>query len=245
MFRIILAASLPGSSEESNVDQGRSGEVEKERRRGTTLVPGLSWEQHVEVMLARRGPQPVPDGATFLGPEDAATHDNDMSREHERAVIRTVQILCRTVIDLLEEGGEADPSQSFEKTARFLVASRSRPEVLRDLRNRIRINAFGIRSDGGSSEDSEQDIGLGIFPVAHFANHSCRPSARASSNLRPGRLPRLTLEALSTTILRAHEEVTLSYFSDQVLSLPRDERRAQVLDVFGFPCDCDKCRSEE
>jgi hypothetical protein len=253
-FRIVLAASLPDSSggeEDDDDDQKRAGDDPRERRRGPAR-PGVSWEKDVEVMLSRRGPQ---DASGSDDGEEGG--DDDGSREHARAVIRTVQVLCRAAIEVLAERGrecheDSSSSPSPNRTAALLIARRAAPGALRDLRTRIRVNAFGIGPP--EEEDPGEDVGLGVFRVAHFANHSCRPAARASPRLRPGRLPRLEIVALPSpnagpagagVVIRAHDEVTLSYVPDQVLSLPREERRARVMDAFGFPCGCDKCRSRE
>jgi hypothetical protein len=228
MYRLIVATALPRSGDNSN------------------FRPLLSWDKQVHVLLARRSPQPLPEKRMTAAPFEPT----DADREHERAALRTVEILSRTTIEILNE--QHDGAASAAKSGR-LIASRTSPEVLSDLRNRVRINAFGIHPPG----EEDQDVGLGIFSVAHFANHSCRPNSRATYRLDPGRLPVLELEALPgperrpdgededcpAPAIRAHEAVTLSYIPTESLALPKDERRALVLDYFGFPCGCERCRS--
>jgi hypothetical protein len=79
---------------------------------------------------------------------------------------------------------------------------------------------------------------LGVWPAASgLLNHSCAPTAswlslgdrlvvRAARDLSPG------------------EQVTISYLG-QGLTRPLEERRAELREVYGFECRCERCRAEE
>jgi hypothetical protein len=212
----------------------------------------VDWDAHVLVMAERQHVD-----ATVGSPkarddwEDDDDQDRGEEQAHEAAVIRTVQALCHAL--LLHQ---ASPSSSQSHAARVdpnVLGSRQSPSVIQQLLRRIKANAFGIRMLCGDTLTSEsrrlpsQEIGIGIFHVAHFANHSCRPNAEAVYVRERGKLPLLSLQTLPTSQDRhppaPHDEITVSYVSHETLALPRSERRRHIFQQFGFRCICSKCRS--
>lgn len=235
LFRLLVATCL------------RSGPTKEGGEKGDRV----DWDAHVLVMAERQpvgaatGSSKARDGCED---DDEGRGDDEEEGAHEDAVVRTVQAMCHA---LLLRQSSLPSSQSHAALDTTTLASRQSPSVLRRLLSRIKANAFGIRlrDDESASDDqrSSQEIGIGIFHVAHFANHSCRPNAEAVYVLERGTLPRLSLQTLPTIPDRhapaTHDEVTVSYVSDAILALPRSERRRHIFQQFGFRCDCTKCRS--
>jgi hypothetical protein len=225
LFRLLVASCVrlsgPKGGDESRVD----------------------WDAHVKVMAER--------------PPSEEYGDSGEEQAHEDAVVRTVQAMGHALLLLHHQQSSARSSPSHTDHARVepaVLASRLSPDVLRQLLRRVKANAFGIRlcDDDNSptigGNQSSHEIGIGIFHVAHFANHSCRPNAEAVYILERGKLPRLSLQSLPASRDRrppitAHDEITVSYVSNDALALPRNERQRHIFHHFGFRCDCTECRS--
>ncbi|KAF7190771.1 SET domain-containing protein 5 [Pseudocercospora fuligena] len=101
---------------------------------------------------------------------------------------------------------------------------------MRPIEGIVRTNAIPL---GQSSSTG------GIFPVCSRFNHSCTANAAYHWN------PHSEEEKVySVQDIRAGEEITVNYISDEVWHLPGKERRAAIKAKFGFDCQCDRCANE-
>jgi hypothetical protein len=211
----------------------------------------VDWDAHVLVMAERQHVDASTGSPKARDDWDRDDQDRGEEQAHEDAVVRTVQALCHAL--LLHQPSLSSSQSHAAHVDPNVLGSRQSPSVIQQLLRRIKANAFGIRLCGETSTSegrllSSHEIGIGIFHVAHFANHSCRPNAKAVYVLERGALPLLSLQTLPATQGRhpppaPHDEVTVSYVSSETLALPRSERRRHIFQQFGFRCDCSKCRS--
>jgi hypothetical protein len=234
LFRLLVATCLSGPSKKGEKNRGQ-----------------VDWDAHVLVMAERQ----LVDATTGSPKarddwEDDDDDDRGEEQAHEAAVVRTVQALCHAV--LLHQPSLSSAQSHAAHVDPNVLGSRQSPSVIKQLLRRIKANAFGIRLCGDTSTSESrrlpsQEIGIGIFHVAHFANHSCRPNAEAAYVRERGKLPSLSLQTLPATQDRhppaPHDEITVSYVSNETLALPRSERRRHIFQQFGFRCICTKCRS--
>ncbi|KAI8096151.1 uncharacterized protein BX664DRAFT_290861 [Halteromyces radiatus] len=77
-------------------------------------------------------------------------------------------------------------------------------------------------------------VGEGIYPVASFFNHSCRPNAAAVFD---GSL--LIIKAIEP--IRSGEEITLAYID---IGRSRGYRQRNLRDRYFFTCDCVRCNDQ-
>eukprot|EP00930_Biecheleria_cincta_P069697 TRINITY_DN57400_c0_g1_i1.p1 TRINITY_DN57400_c0_g1~~TRINITY_DN57400_c0_g1_i1.p1 ORF type:complete len:487 (-),score=76.68 TRINITY_DN57400_c0_g1_i1:198-1601(-) len=87
----------------------------------------------------------------------------------------------------------------------------------------IRTNSVALPDGGGA-----------VYAIGCRANHSCRPNA----SLRVGSNARLQLKALRS--IEAGEDVLVSYIGEGDLLRPQ-ARRQELINSWGFLCDCDRC----
>eukprot|EP00928_Gymnodinium_smaydae_P063876 TRINITY_DN47354_c0_g1_i1.p1 TRINITY_DN47354_c0_g1~~TRINITY_DN47354_c0_g1_i1.p1 ORF type:complete len:560 (-),score=81.05 TRINITY_DN47354_c0_g1_i1:228-1835(-) len=84
-------------------------------------------------------------------------------------------------------------------------------------------------------DDETRHMVYGVFPLGSLVNHSCAPNVskvllgdwvflRAAQRIEPG------------------EEITQFYCD---VRMPLQMRQKELLDLFGFQCDCTRCRFEE
>ncbi len=132
------------------------------------------------------------------------------------------QIVIATVVAMLQfSGGSAmfhSPSTELE-----------------ELVNRIKINGFSI-ADGENIA-----IGIGVFSMPSFMNHSCRPNTVQTFLYGQNHCPP-SLFLTARNDIRAGEEVQISYVDN---SCPRHIRRRRLECDYFFHCDCDACEDTE
>jgi hypothetical protein len=233
LFRLLVATCLSRPSKKGEKNGGQ-----------------VDWDAHVLVMAERQLVDASPGSPKARDDWEDDDHDRGEEQAHEDAVVRTVQALCHAL--LLHQPSLSSSQSHAAHVDPNVLGSRQSPNVIQQLLRRVKANAFGIRLCGDTSTGEgrrlpSQEIGIGIFHVAHFANHSCRPNAEAVYALERGKPPSLSLQTLPTSQDRPppvpHDEVTVSYVSNETLTLPRRERRRRIFQQFGFRCICSKCRS--
>ena len=152
---------------------------------------------------------------------------------HQEAVVRTVQSLCQALLQI---------SPSLQGEEKFPIdALQHVPDtnVLRQLWDRIKYNAFTITDD--SVNGSNEPVGIGLYQSpAHYFNHSCCPNAIQSFEFKAGEPPRLCLQTSRSIALG--EEICIRYCED-ISGQSRDERRKQLYEQYNFWCDCELCHS--
>ena len=95
-----------------------------------------------------------------------------------------------------------------------------------------RTNNFAL---GRSSSRSKN----GIFPKLSRFNHSCVPSAEFRWNAG---LNRQEIRAIRDIV--PGEEITLCYFTVEIMVLSKSDRQEYLRDHYGFTCDCQACSLE-
>ena len=116
------------------------------------------------------------------------------------------------------------------------IASSSAYSTIEDLFAlvcKINANSHAIFDSSGNTN---QPIGLGLFPMTAILNHSCSPNAEFFTNAA-GRT-----QVNTTRKLDASEQVFVSYVD---IFAPRFERRGKLLETKNFWCECDRCEREE
>ncbi|TKA62034.1 hypothetical protein B0A55_10885 [Friedmanniomyces simplex] len=107
-------------------------------------------------------------------------------------------------------------------------------EVCRALAAVSSHNAFGIRS---GSEDGEEYMGYALYPSASYFNHSCDPNV---AKQRVGNAWRFWV----VRDVQQGEELCISYLGGDEKDLNVRQRRAHLREVWGFACECARCRRE-
>jgi len=85
-----------------------------------------------------------------------------------------------------------------------------------------------------SSSSPPKYIGVLLYPLASFFNHSCSPNVRAVQH-------GLTLTLCAAREVAQGEELCIEYV-DTVR--PVGPRRAELKDLYCFDCSCERCRQE-
>ncbi|KAL8279863.1 hypothetical protein RQP46_007713 [Phenoliferia psychrophenolica] len=110
-----------------------------------------------------------------------------------------------------------------------------------DLCSRFASNSFALTTPHLSN------VGVTISPLVALLNHSCFPNAVVVFPTRPSAsspspAARKTMKVVAIRDIRQGEEVLTSYVD---LALPKEERRAELLERYGFECGCEECESME
>ena len=131
-----------------------------------------------------------------------------------------------------------DENEQHTRVVMATVAAMGHLHQVADFRgmiHRIKINGFSI-ADGESIA-----LGIGVFSLPSFINHSCRPNViqtfRYGQQNQP---PTLWLTAYQD--IPSGQEVTLSYIDN---SSPRHLRQRRLLEDYYFLCDCPGCNDPE
>jgi hypothetical protein len=90
----------------------------------------------------------------------------------------------------------------------------------------------------GECISSESELSPDEYNSRFMFNHSCLPNAQSRSDVK-GKSNRL-VHALRS--IEAGEEITISYCPSW---WPVEQRKKELLDKFGFACDCAACTNEE
>jgi hypothetical protein len=90
---------------------------------------------------------------------------------------------------------------------------------------RIRANAISLLDPDGAP------LGIGVWPLASYFNHSCRPNACIDNCGRQIRI--VAIDGIAAGV-----EVTIAYVDG---CCPRRARREKLLRVYGFECSCARC----
>lgn len=93
-------------------------------------------------------------------------------------------------------------------------------------------NSFGIRS-----EDGEEYMGYALYPDASYFNHSCMLNV---SKTRQGRHWVFTADR----DIEAGEECSITYLGGDERDMDVGERRARLMEHWGFECMCGRCCEE-
>ncbi|RZS24909.1 hypothetical protein BHM03_00058038 [Ensete ventricosum] len=121
-----------------------------------------------------------------------------------------------------------------EAAEELFVLKSKKPDVGRILKvldvNCLREEGFSAGIHGNHSNY----VGVGLWILPSFVNHSCSPNAR---RLHVGDW----VVVHASRDVKAGEEITFAYFD---VLLPLDDRRAMAK-VWGFECSCERCRLEE
>ncbi|ORY22390.1 hypothetical protein BCR39DRAFT_551744 [Naematelia encephala] len=100
---------------------------------------------------------------------------------------------------------------------------------LLNLISALTINSFTL------SSPSLSPIGLAMSPITALFNHSCRPNAVV---VFPNGGGEMNVVAISD--IEPGQEILTSYID---VSLPREFRRKELKDRYGFECDCPLCKT--
>ncbi|EOD08470.1 hypothetical protein EMIHUDRAFT_120890 [Emiliania huxleyi CCMP1516] len=171
-----------------------------------------------------------------------------LAQTRPRVPGQTVRLLAR-LLALLRRSAGAPPPEDAGEWARSAAAILSLSHQLGG-QPAERCAEFGeqagmvcsliqeaARSGGGwagssSCPPQEQEIGIGLYPLAALANHDCDPTAAQSF----GAAGKLTLRALRP--LAAGEAVTIGYVD---LAAAASERRQALRSSYLFTCECRAC----
>jgi len=104
-------------------------------------------------------------------------------------------------------------------------------EYLVDMVHRIKVNGFSITYE----EDFER-IGIGLYGIPSFMNHSCRPNALQTFLLRSGTPPSLCVTAFRDIL--SQQEICISYTDT---SCPSHVRMKRLEEDYLFTCTCEAC----
>ncbi|RDW83818.1 uncharacterized protein DSM5745_04144 [Aspergillus mulundensis] len=102
-------------------------------------------------------------------------------------------------------------------------------------------NTFGLYNAVTGPRETQPErglsYGLGCYPRATMANHSCDP------NLQHGPDGRGRMVMTATRDIAAGEECFIAYF-DMTVHSSLEARRRRTRDLFNFTCDCARCLRE-
>eukprot|EP00536_Pseudo-nitzschia_multiseries_P013316 jgi/Psemu1/211272/e_gw1.560.42.1 len=120
----------------------------------------------------------------------------------------------------------------------MLAGCRPSIEHLVDTVHRIKVNGFSI-TDG---EDLER-IGIGLYGLPSFLNHSCSPSALQTFSLAAGTGRPPVLRVAAVRDIPPGHEICISYTD---ASCPSRLRKKRLEEDYFFVCGCEACdvRSE-
>ena len=85
--------------------------------------------------------------------------------------------------------------------------------------------------------DEEEFTGWALYPSGSYFNHACQPNV---NKLRNGR----TWYFRASATISPAEEATISYLGGEEKTLDVHERRARLLNEWGFWCECIRCKIE-
>ncbi|KAI5369444.1 Putative SET domain-containing protein [Septoria linicola] len=108
------------------------------------------------------------------------------------------------------------------------------PEMCLNLERADVHNAFGLR---GGGEDAEEYMGYGLYPSASYFNHSC------DANVHKKRVGR-SWEFRAVKDIMPGEECCITYLGGDEKDLDLAGRRKRLEDVWGFVCQCARCKLE-
>lgn len=109
---------------------------------------------------------------------------------------------------------------------RPLPSSVSSPKALLNLAAKVKNNSFAIMDT-----ESHTDIGTGLYLSCNLLNHSCRPNCVVT-------FTESVMSVHAIRFIHRKEELTISYTDNFA---PSDERREELLTVYGFDCQCFAC----
>ncbi|KAL4905260.1 hypothetical protein BDW74DRAFT_178265 [Aspergillus multicolor] len=102
-------------------------------------------------------------------------------------------------------------------------------------------NTFGLYNAVTGPRETQPErglsYGLGCYPRATLANHSCDP------NLQHGPDDRGRMVMTATRDIAAGEECFIAYF-DMTVHSSLEARQRRTMDLFNFACDCARCLRE-
>jgi hypothetical protein len=190
-------------------------------------------------ILSLRGTQRRVDGVPEFGYADIPSRLVRM----EPSTPAALKLLChtaRTVVHGLSLGLSEEKGATGDMRAHIPV------HEVRELLERVGINAYSIKGPGGT------DVACACFTgYLHFVNHSCCPnvvvdSARqASAATDDGAPPAFALRALDA--IPRGEELCISYIglSGTDLGGELGMRREHLREYYGFDCVCERCRWQQ
>lgn len=110
-------------------------------------------------------------------------------------------------------------------------------EFLEQLLTKLKTNGFCI------ADCESIALGLGVYPDASFANHSCCPNAIQTFVYGiAGTLPAIRLTVCDENGISAGDEICISYID---CSAVRPSRQKLLQDAYYFQCSCQRCASTE
>lgn len=83
----------------------------------------------------------------------------------------------------------------------------------------------------------------GLFPLACFFNHSCRPNCEgvAGEDCPDTGLGQDFFEVKAVAHLQPGEQLCISYLPDTTLYLPTAQRQEMLWNSYAFRCQCSRC----
>ncbi|KAL3943357.1 MAG: hypothetical protein SGBAC_002560 [Bacillariaceae sp.] len=132
-----------------------------------------------------------------------------------------------------------DEFQRFQKEANLNDASKQQLDfqLAQTLVEIVLINAHDVRTEGSGNYVEYEDIGskTALFPLGSKLEHHCAP------NISFDTTPQGQLEYVTeTTKIARGERLTISY-TGHVYEEPRQLRRANILQLKRFLCNCTRC----
>lgn len=109
-----------------------------------------------------------------------------------------------------------------------------KPSTCRTLVSRDSHNSFGIRS---LDDEGSEFFGFAVWPEASYFNHSCEPNV---GKRRVGR----TWEFWLLQDVKEDTELCITYLGGEERELNVNNRRARLMNTWGFECGCDRCALE-
>ncbi|EGP88158.1 unnamed protein product [Zymoseptoria tritici ST99CH_1E4] len=129
----------------------------------------------------------------------------------------------RSILSQLKQMPNADQKDFFALSNNF--------KAMKPIEGIVKTNAMPLGRGSSSG---------GVFPTCSRFNHSCTANAAYSWN--EGQKEE---RVYATRDISAGEEIVVSYLNEEIWRLPRQERKRQILETFGFDCQCVRCGSSE